>query len=187
MGEDKNEQPKEKKKAGAQKGNKLAVGNEGGRPTSYKPEYAEQVKKLCLLGATDKDIADFFDVAEATVNNWKLQHVEFLESIKEGKKIADIEIALSLYDGAKDRIVTEKKAIKLKEVFWKDGKRCEKETVQYVDEERLIPGDFRSQSLWLRNRSPKNWKERQEVDHTTNGKDMNTTIKIGYGTTGDDV
>ncbi|MFD0965280.1 hypothetical protein ACFQ02_00145 [Seminibacterium arietis] len=31
-----------------------------GRPTKYKAEYAIQVEKLCLLGAIDKDIADFF-------------------------------------------------------------------------------------------------------------------------------
>jgi hypothetical protein len=30
-----------------------------GRPSTFKPEYVEQAKKLCLLGATDEDIADF--------------------------------------------------------------------------------------------------------------------------------
>lgn len=33
-----------------------------GRPSGYKPEYAEQARKLCLLGATDQEIADFFEV-----------------------------------------------------------------------------------------------------------------------------
>jgi hypothetical protein len=31
-----------------------------GRPTAYKPAYAKQAEKLCALGATDKEIADFF-------------------------------------------------------------------------------------------------------------------------------
>ena len=30
-----------------------------GRPSSYRQEYAEQAYKLCLLGVTDADMADF--------------------------------------------------------------------------------------------------------------------------------
>ena len=33
-------------------GNQRALGNEGGRPTDYRPEYCEQARKLCQLGAT---------------------------------------------------------------------------------------------------------------------------------------
>jgi hypothetical protein len=35
----------------APKGNKHAVDNSGGRPTKYKPDYAEQAQKLLLLAA----------------------------------------------------------------------------------------------------------------------------------------
>jgi len=52
-----------------------------GRPTRYKKEYNEQARKLCLLGSTDKSLADFFDVSEATINNWKIQHSKFLKSM----------------------------------------------------------------------------------------------------------
>jgi hypothetical protein len=42
---------------GAPKGNRNAVGNKGGgRKSTYKPEYAELARKLCPLGATDKEI-----------------------------------------------------------------------------------------------------------------------------------
>ncbi|TRB81349.1 helix-turn-helix domain-containing protein, partial [Mannheimia haemolytica] len=71
-----------------------------GQPTKYKPEYVTQVEKLCLLGATDKDIADFFEVAESTINNWKIEYPEFLESIKKGKLLADANVANSLYKRA---------------------------------------------------------------------------------------
>ena len=55
-----------------------------GVKSTYKPEYAEQARKLCLLGATDKELADFFGCNEATINNWKARRPDFLESIKEG-------------------------------------------------------------------------------------------------------
>jgi hypothetical protein len=58
-----------------------------GRPSKYKPEYCDQVEKLCKLGATDKDIADFFEVEESTINNWKVEHPEFMESIKTVKRL----------------------------------------------------------------------------------------------------
>lgn len=35
----------------------------GGRPSKYKPEYAGQAKKLCMLGQTDAEMASFFGVA----------------------------------------------------------------------------------------------------------------------------
>ena len=72
----------------------------GGRPTDYKDEYCNDVYKLCLLGATDKEIADFFEVDERTINNWKVAHPEFFQSIKKGKVKADAEVAERLYKRA---------------------------------------------------------------------------------------
>lgn len=72
----------------------------GGRPSKYKEEYCEQATKLCLLGATDKELADFFIVDEDTINEWKKQHKEFSESLKEGKDMADAKVAQSLYKRA---------------------------------------------------------------------------------------
>jgi len=72
--------------------------NPDGAPTKYKSEYSEQVYKLCLLGATDVEIGDFFEVCERTINYWKEEHPEFLQSIRQGKIIADSEIAKSLYE-----------------------------------------------------------------------------------------
>ena len=71
-----------------------------GRPTLYKEEYAEQARKLCLLGSTDAELADFFEVSEQTVNAWKTAHPEFLESIKKGKAQADANVADRLYQRA---------------------------------------------------------------------------------------
>jgi cell fate (sporulation/competence/biofilm development) regulator YmcA (YheA/YmcA/DUF963 family) len=71
-----------------------------GRPTDYCEEYPEQAEKLCKLGATDKELADFFEIAESTLNLWKQEHKEFSESIKKGKTLADAEVASKLYHRA---------------------------------------------------------------------------------------
>jgi hypothetical protein len=70
------------------------------RPTKYQDAYAEQARKLCLLGATDKELAEFFEVEESTLNNWKHAHPEFMESIKRGKMQADADVADRLYQRA---------------------------------------------------------------------------------------
>ena len=62
-----------------------------GRPSQYKAEYCEQAYKLCLLGATDVQLADFFGVSEQTLNTWKQKHPKFLESLRAGKDEADAE------------------------------------------------------------------------------------------------
>lgn len=71
-----------------------------GRPTLYKEEYAEQARKLCLLGTTDVELADFFEVAESTIHLWKIEHPDFSESIKKGKAQADANVADRLYQRA---------------------------------------------------------------------------------------
>lgn len=68
-----------------------------GRPSAYRPEFPEQAMKLCRLGATDKELADFFGVAESTLSKWKLDFPDFSEALKAGKVAADANVADSLY------------------------------------------------------------------------------------------
>src|SRR5574344_2077919 len=71
-----------------------------GRPSSFKPEFIEQACKLALLGATDKQMADFFGVKEQTLNNWKKSKDGFFASLKKGKLDADANVSNSLYKRA---------------------------------------------------------------------------------------
>jgi len=123
-----------------------------GRPSKYKTEYAEQAYKLCLLGATDAEIADFFEVDEATVNRWKNDYPEFCESIKRGKTPADAEVAASLYKRATGYKVNTVK------VFQFQG---EPVIVPVVEE---IAPDTGAAMAWLKNRRKQNWRDKQDVD-----------------------
>ena len=78
--------------------------NLGGRPTSYRPEFCTQVRRLALLGVanTTEQIAAFFGVCPATIYNWKAQFPEFLEAIREGKLPADCLVAEKLFEKVKD-------------------------------------------------------------------------------------
>lgn len=129
------------------------------RPSSYKPEYAEQAYKLCLLGATDKKMADFFNVSEQTVNAWKSAHANFLESITRGKEIADADIAEALFYRAKGYKHLEDD---IRTVTLPAGKGSE---IVITPTIKHYPPDTQAASLWLRNRQPKLWRDKTEVAH----------------------
>lgn len=122
-----------------------------GRPTKYKPEYAKQAYKLCLLGATDKGIANYFEVDEATINRWKLEFPEFCESLKEGKEEADAIVASSLFHRATgySHPDTDIKIYK--------GKVIKTELTKHY------PPDSTAAIFWLKNRNPEKWREKQEI------------------------
>ena len=48
-----------------------------GRPTAYRKEYDDLVFKLCVMGATDKELAEAFDVSDRTIDGWKKKHAGF--------------------------------------------------------------------------------------------------------------
>ncbi|MDK2821839.1 MAG: hypothetical protein PWP31_1804 [Clostridia bacterium] len=127
-----------------------------GRPSKYKPEYAEQAYKLCLLGATDKDMADFFAVCEDTINEWKKAHKDFSESLKKGKMEADAVIAQKLFHRAKGYEHPEDK------IFNDSGKPLVVPTVKHY------PPDTTAAIFWLKNRQPKKWRDKQEIDQNVN-------------------
>jgi hypothetical protein len=61
----------------APRGNKFAKGNKGGRLSPYKPVFAKQAKELCDRGATNGDLARFFDVAISTIHLWRIRIKSF--------------------------------------------------------------------------------------------------------------
>ena len=122
----------------------------GGRPTKYRPAYAEQARKLALLGQTDAQIADFFNIGEATLHRWKREHDGFRQSICAGKVRADADVAASLYQTALGGgTVTE-----LREEPGDAGQIVTKRTV------RELPPDVRAQRFWLNNRQPALWRDK---------------------------
>lgn len=134
----------------------MSEGKEG-RPTLYKEEFNLQVEKLCKLGATDKELADFLEIAESTLNAWKLEYPDFSESIKKGKDLADANVAQRLYERA---MGFEHDSEEIKVVS--DGKG-EGSSIERVPIRKVYPPDSTAAIFWLKNRQPGKWRDRQEV------------------------
>jgi transposase-like protein len=56
-----------------------------GRPSKFRPEFVDQAAKLAQLGATDREIGDFFKVDERTINRWKHRAPRIL-SVPKGRQ-----------------------------------------------------------------------------------------------------
>lgn len=139
-----------------------------GRPTDFREKYIEEAYKLCLLGATDKEIADFFDVNPDTIYEWKKVYPEFSESIKKGKEVADCHLAHKLLNRAEGAEWTEETAFKVKKIeYGEDGRKVsETEEVITVPIKKAAPPDTTALIFWLKNRKSSKWRDRQEQEVT---------------------
>lgn len=127
-----------------------------GRPTEYREEYCAQAQKLTKLGATDRDLAEFFGVSIRTIERWRVQHEEFCRSTQLGKAEADDRVEKSLYHRAVGY------SFEAEKIFNNKGDIVRAPYIEHV------PPDTAAAFIWLKNRRPDIWRDRTEtnVNHT---------------------
>lgn len=120
-----------------------------GRPPSYNPAFADQARRLCQMGLTDQEIADFFEISVRTLHRWKAKYEDFCHALKPGKDVADDRIERSLYHRATGY------TFEAEEVFQYQGEVVRAKVMKHV------PPDATSMIFWLKNRRPKEWRDVQ--------------------------
>lgn len=125
-----------------------------GRPSKYKAEFADQAYKLALLGCTNTEIAEFFEIPEKTFLAWRKAHTDFRMSMKKGRRLANAEVVASMQKNACGYEHEETK------VFCSDGIICTEEVVK-----RYAPNTTAGIFL-LTNREPDKFKHKKEVTQT---------------------
>jgi|GEM_PF-5822218 hypothetical protein len=103
--------------------------------------------QLCLLGFTNKQLAESLDVSVTTLKTWRNKYPDFDSQIKRGKLLIDANVAASLHKTA----MGSNSFIETQEILLKDGSKTILKTI------RSIPPNFNAQRLWLRNRQPERW------------------------------
>ncbi len=122
--------------------------------TTYQPEYCGLARKFCLLGATNAELAQMFEVAESTIGKWIAEFPEFSTAVKEGRVVADANVADRLYARA---LGLSHPAVK---IFQSGGQPLE---VPYTEH---YPPDTQAMIFWLRNRRRQDWREKVEHEHS---------------------
>lgn len=144
-----------------------------------KSKYFTHVEpKLTLIegwardGLTDEQIAKNLGISKTSLYKYKEEHIELFELLKKGKEIIDYEVENALLKKALGFKETVKKAIKVKNVEYSNGRRLkETEDIVIVDEEIFVQPDTTAQIFWLKNRKPDKWRDKQVVE-------SNNTIEV---------
>lgn len=117
-----------------------------GRPSKYHEDVPKQAAKLCALGATDADLADFFGVKIDTISEWKNSKPEFSASLKRAKDTSDALVQRRLFERA-------------------TGYSHPEDDIRVVNGEIVItptikhyPPDTAAGIFWLKNRRPSEWR-----------------------------
>jgi len=128
--------------------------NLGGRPTKFTKEIKLLVKYMLEHGATDKEVAKELGVTDRTFYNWRNEYPTFFQSLRDWKIVADEQVEVSLYQRAKGYTVEEEK------VF------CDTKTGKITTKivKKHFPPDPTSMVFWLKNRKPKDWRDKREVE-----------------------
>lgn len=130
-----------------------------GRPTDFREEYIEQAEKLCRLGATDIELADFFKVDVRSIYRWCHRYDRFCQALRAGKEACDDRVERALYNRA---VGYSHDAVKI----FMPANAAAPVYAPYV--EHVAP-DVGAATMWLKNRRGDAWRDKQQLEHT--GKD----------------
>jgi hypothetical protein len=130
----------------APKGNQYGKGNRNaGKKSLYRPQYARDAKAMCERGATNGDLAHFFNVTVKTIRQWRLQYEAFGTAVKIGKAVADERVEQALYERA-------------------IGYDYDVDIGRGKSVVKHVPPDIAAMKVWLFNRRPDRWKDLQKSD-----------------------
>ena len=129
------------------------------RPTTYKDWVTEdglaKIAGWARDGLVNDQIAQQIGIHPSTLYDWQNKYPEIAEALKQGKEVVDRQVENALLKRALGYEYEEVKMIATES----GGKRVEKTRKQ------VLP-DVTAQIFWLKNRKPKEWRDRQEVEHS---------------------
>lgn len=106
-------------------------------------------------GLTDEQIAKNIGIKRPTLYVWISKYPDISDALKRGKEVVDIEVENALL----------KNAVGFTETLSKVKVLNDGEIIKY-EEETYYPPNTTAQIFWLKNRKPKEWRDKQEVSMT---------------------
>lgn len=147
-----------------------------------KSKWEDVKDKLILVegwardGLTNEQIADNLGIGKTTFYRMIKEHSELLEHLKKGKEVVDYEVENALLKRALGYKYEEKtyESIYNKELDMYTEKLTKRVTKQVVpDTTALI--------FWLKNRKPKQWRDKVDIEGESNKETLNKLDEVLKG------
>ena len=110
-------------------------------------------------GLTDVQIANNIGIDPATLYTWKNKYDKIDNALKRGKEVIDMEVENSLLKRALGYEYEE-----VKQIIEKDGNGKERKKIEKTN--KTVLPDVTAMIFWLKNRKPKEWRDKQEYEHS---------------------
>ena len=143
-----------------------------GRPKKYNPGMIERVRVLAESGMTNYQMAHELGCSLSSFQDWQNKYPDFLEAIKIGKEIADARVERALYELATGYEYDAQKPMTI-------GTGKGYSEVQVVEYREKVPPNPTAIIFWLKNRKPKEWRDKQEIGLTdSEGNDRAFSVEF---------
>jgi len=118
-------------------------------------------------GLVDADIAKNMGINVKTLYDYKNKYSKISEALKKGKEVVDVIVENALYKRAKGYTFDEvtKELVTTTDI---DGVKTSELKITKIVKKEIAP-DVTAQIFWLKNRKPKEWRDKQELDANVSG------------------
>jgi hypothetical protein len=143
----------------------MMAGRPGKYDTHVKPKLL-LIEAWARDGLTDEQIAANLGISIATYYVYKSENIEFSDALKRGKEEVDIMVENALFKRAMGYTYEEvtHEAIEIKTGSGDNIVYQPATKIKTVLKE-VVP-DTTAQIFWLKNRKPKEWRDKQEIEHS---------------------
>ncbi len=134
-----------------------AVMNPAPPPSLVTPiaeDFLKHAANYAMLGAVEKDLAQFFSISIGTLRRWLETYPEFAEAIQIGNDYADARVEQAMFHRA---IGYEHPDVHISNF---------QGLVTITSITKYYPPDVKAGLAWLYNRRPDEWKDKRSVDYT---------------------
>jgi len=130
------------------------------------PDGITRLEAWARDGLTDEQLAAKIGITATTLYDWKNKFPVISEALKRGKEVVDVEVENALLKRAMGYDYTETRT-----------ETADDGTVKTIVMQKTMPPDTTAQIFWLKNRRPAVWRDKQQVEHSTD-KPFEVNIKV---------
>lgn len=140
-----------------------------GRPTAYNPDiHPRSAREMACEGKTSDEIAKAFGISRSAFFEWKSAHPEFSDAVKQGNRLIDGMVVESLFRRAMGYSHPDV------HIAVSNGEVIKTDIIKHY------PPDSTALIFWLKNRDPRNWRDKIEISAEIEHKMGDAEMAIAF-------